>query len=79
MIAGLELEATIIIGLVVALAFWKRHPVLYIVACPLTVAYALTIYDIFQSPSGMVLTIVVTGVGGFLFYCFLMHVMGKWE
>ena len=79
MIAGYELEVSIIVILFTALAFWKKNPYLYLIAGPVVLAYSFSIYDMFSSPTGMALTLSVAGVGAYCLVCCVMRLTGRWK
>ena len=80
MVTNLELEIVLIIAGIVALAFWKKHPYLYLMAGLTCIFFGLAIYDSISTPLGIALAAIIGGgMTAFCFYKVVMKLLGKEE
>lgn len=54
------------VALIGALAFWKRHTFLYLIAASVLIATGLAWYDFYKTPAGLIEAIAIFAIG---LYC----------
>lgn len=72
MIDEYAMEQIIVVALILALAFWKRHVFLYLMAAPAAITFGLAWAESYLVPG-----IIIAVIGGYCLYLAGMQIFGR--